>query len=190
MAATWNDLRDVPEGYVGEIVNGELVVHPRPGGPHAETASFLGVVVGQPFGFGRGGPGGWVIIDEPGVDFDGDIRVPDLAGWKKERYALPDEGPFTVTPEWLCEVLSPSTAVTDRTEKLPLYQRCGVRHVWLIDPLGFSLEVFRLEGDFFQLIQTARGNAVVRAQPFDAVELELSLLWGGRYEAERPSGEP
>lgn len=172
---------DVPEGYVGEIVGGELVVHPRPGPPHAEASSVLGGLLTPPFRIGRGGPGGWVILDEPRIDFAGDIRVPDIAAWRSERYARPDDGPYTVVPDWVCEVLSPATGVSDRTQKLPLYQRCGVRHVWLVDPLGFSLEVFRLGSEYYELILTAHGDDVVRAEPFDAIELELGVVWGDRF---------
>ncbi|HOU90092.1 MAG TPA: Uma2 family endonuclease [Polyangiaceae bacterium] len=180
--AGWDDLLDVREGFVGEIVGGQLQVHPRPGPPHAETASDLGAVLTPAFKFGRGGPGGWVILDEPRVDLSGDIRVPDLAGWRSERYERPARGPYTVVPDWICEVLSPATATVDRTEKLPLYQRCGVSFLWLVDPLGFTLEAYRLEEQGYLLLVTASGRDVVRAPPFDAIELELALLWGDRFD--------
>ncbi|MDX2054083.1 MAG: Uma2 family endonuclease [Polyangiaceae bacterium] len=183
--AIWDDLLDVAEGYVGEIVDGELNVVPRPAPPHAETASDLGGVLTPPFRFGRGGPGGWVIVDEPRLAVLRDIRVPDLAGWKKERYVRPELGPYTVVPDWICEILSPSTAVSDRTEKLPLYARAGVPFVWLIDPVGFSLEVYELERDRYFLALTAQGRATLRVPPFAAIEIELELLWGDRLaEAE------
>lgn len=183
---TWEDLAAVPEGYVGELVAGELVVHPRPGAPHTETASDLGLVLGPAFRFGRGGPGGWIILYEPRVAFVEDVRVPDLAGWRIERYAAPDSGPYLVTPDWVCEVLSPGTAGTDRTEKLPLYARAGVPHVWVIDPVAFTLELFQLSSGRYSLWLTASGNATIRVPPFDAIELELGLLWGRRFEACKP----
>src|SRR5688572_25735565 len=176
--ATWDDLLDVKEGYIGEIVNGELRVHPRPGAPHAETTSDLGGLLTPPFRFGRGGPGGWVIVDEPRVALRDEIRVPDIAGWYTERYQRPVQGPYSVIPDWICEVLSPGTAVTDRTEKLPLYASCAVPFLWLIDPVGCSLEAYRLQADAYLLIVTARGNGQLRVPPFDAIELELGLLWG------------
>ena len=178
--ATWDDLLNVAEGYVGEIVAGQLVVHPRPGAPHAETASDLGGVLTPPFKFGRGGPGGWVIVHEPRVALDQDIRVPDLAGWNAERYRRPARGPYTVVPDFVCEVLSPSSAIRDRTEKLPLYQRCGVRYLWLIDPVGCSLEAYQLETNGYLLVLATSGAQIVRVPPFDAIELELGLLWGDR----------
>lgn len=184
--ATWEDLFDVPEGRVGEIVNGELRLLPRPAPPHVETASDLGGLLTPPFRFGRGGPGGWVIVHEPELALLEDIRVPDLVGWRKERYERPARGPYTVTPDWLCEVLSPSTAVTDRVEKLPLYARAGVPHVWLIDPLGFSLEVYRRVEEGYLLVLTTQGRATLRIPPFDAVEIELGLLWGDRYDPDAP----
>lgn len=188
--ATWDDLLEVPEGYIGEIVDGQLQMHPRPSGPHAETTSDLGGVLTPPFRFGRGGPGGWVILDEPRVDFIGDIRVPDLAGWRVERYQRPRQGPYVVIPDWVCEVLSPSTAIEDRTEKLPLYQRAEVRYLWLIDPLGFSLEAYELQAQGYLLILTKRGQTTVRVPPFDAIEIDLALLWGDRFEDAPRNGEP
>lgn len=174
--ATWDDLDQVPEGYIGEIVGGEIVVAPRPNEPHAHATSDLGVLLGGPFRLGIGGPGGWVFRDEPRIRFGEDIRVPDLAGWQAARWGTPPrKGPLTVTPDWICEVLSPSTAADDRTVKLPLYARAAVRHVWLIDPDARTLEVLRLEGSSWLLAATFGGDARVRAEPFDAVELDLSL---------------
>ena len=72
--ANWDDLLDVKEGYIGEIVDGELRVHPRPGAPHAETTSDLGGLLTPPFRFGRGGPGGWVIVHEPRIALRDEIR--------------------------------------------------------------------------------------------------------------------
>lgn len=187
--ANWDDLLDVEEGYVGEIVDGELRVHPRPGAPHAETTSDLGGLLTPPFRFGRGGPGGWVIVHEPRVAFGDEIRVPDLAGWHSERYQRPVQGPYSVVPDWICEVLSPGTAVTDRTEKLPLYAHCAVPFLWLVDPVGCSLEAYRLQADAYLLIVTARGNGQLRVPPFDAIELELGLLWGDRFDPNAPVRE-
>ena len=187
--ATWDDLLDVKEGYIGEIVNGELRVHPRPGAPHAETTSDLGGLLTPPFRFGRGGPGGWVIVHEPRSALSDEIRVPDVAGWHSAHYQRPVQGPYTVVPDWICEVLSPGTAVTDRTEKLPLYARCAVPFLWFIDPVGCSLEAYRLQADAYLLIVTARGNGQLRVPPFDAIELELGLLWGDRFDPDAPVRE-
>jgi len=180
--ATWDDLLDVPQGCIGEIVDGDLVVQPRPGPPHSETASDLGGILTPAFKFGRGGPGGWVIIDEPDLSLLDDIRVPDLAGWRVQRYRRPAAGPYLVVPDWICEVLSPSTAVNDRIRKLPLYQRAGVDFVWLVDPIGFSLEAYQRQEHGSLLLVTAGGRDIVRVPPFDAIERELALLWGDRFE--------
>lgn len=75
-------------------------------------------------------------------------------------------------------MLSPSTAALDRGAKLPVYAREGVRHVWFVDPEARTLEVLRLEGSRYTLLVTHTGLARVRAEPFEAIELELGFLWG------------
>jgi Uma2 family endonuclease len=163
---------------VGEIIHGQLVTHPRPASPHARASSVLGVELAGPFDRGRGGPGGWVILDEPELHLGGHVLVPDLAGWRRQRMpTMPDTPAFEIVPDWICEVLSPTTAATDRADKMPIYAALGVSHVWLVDPLAQILEVYRLEGPRFSLLATWRGDAVVRADPFEAIELELPALW-------------
>ncbi|MEP6862663.1 MAG: Uma2 family endonuclease [Deltaproteobacteria bacterium] len=177
--ATYQDILDAPEHVVAEIVDGMLYTSPRPAKPHANAASVLGEELGPPFRRGRGGPGGWILLDEPELHLGADVSVPDLAGWRRERMPVltTDEPYFTISPDWVCEVLSPGTARLDRTAKLPLYARAEVRHAWLIDPLLRTLEVFRLESGRWSIIATHADDAKVRAEPFDALELELGLLW-------------
>ncbi len=176
--ATYEDLLAVPEHLVAEIIHGELITHPRPSAPHARASSRLGALLDGPFDRGKGGPGGWVILDEPELHLHGHVLVPDLAGWKRERMPeLPDAAAFELAPDWICEVLSPSTAAADRADKLPIYATEHVSHVWLVDPLAQTLEVLRLDGETYRLIQTSRDAAVVRAEPFAALELELASLW-------------
>jgi Uma2 family endonuclease len=179
--ATYADLEALPAHVVGELIAGELHVSPRPAAPHTVAASRLGGGLSGPFDDGRGGPGGWIILDEPELHFGEDVLVPDLAGWRRERMPRPPRtAAFTLAPDWVCEVLSPSTAALDRGLKLPLYARQGVRHVWLMDPEARTLEVFQWEGARYVLLVTHTGLARVRAEPFEAVELELSFLWGDR----------
>ena len=176
--ATYEDLLALPKQVVGEIVAGELHVSPRPASRHARASTELGAELILPFGRGKGGPGGWIILDEPELHLGPDIVVPDLAGWRRERMPeLPDAPYFTLAPDWAAEVLSPSTARLDRIEKMPLYARQRVGHVWIIDATLQSLEVYRLDGDSFRLMLTSSGDAKVRAEPFDAIELDLAVLW-------------
>jgi Uma2 family endonuclease len=181
--ATYADLEAVPPHKVAEIIDGMLHVQPRPAPRHTWASSLLGGELVGPFHRGRGGPGGWIILDEPELHFgpaeDLDVLVPDLAGWRVERMPeLPETAYFTLAPDWICEVLSPSTAATDRVEKMPIYAREGVRHAWLLDPLLETLEIFALNTENLWVLRgTHRGAAVVRAEPFDAIELDLSVLW-------------
>ncbi len=178
MKATYDDVLNAPENKVAEILDGELFLSPRPAPPHAVSAGRLMVEIGAPFDRGRGGPGGWWILPEPELHLAEHIVVPDLAGWRRDRMAhLPDEAYFTLPPDWVCEVLSPSTARIDRTRKLRIYREARVGHAWLVDPLAKSLEVFRLSDAGWLLVDAKTGATPVRIEPFDAIELELGALW-------------
>jgi len=176
--ATYDDLVKVSDLMVAEIVDGELHASPRPASKHARVYSSLGIRIGGPYDHGIGGPGGWWILDEPELHCGRDVLVPDLAGWRRERMPqFPDVAYFTVLPDWICEILSPSTAKLDRAKKLGIYAREGVRHAWLVEPVARLLEVLRLEGGHWTIVATHVDAEVVRAEPFAEVELELSALW-------------
>ena len=176
--ATYEDLVEVPDNLVAEIVDGDLHTSPRPAMQHALAATALGYVLGNPFHDGIGGPGGWLILDEPELHLGDDVVVPDLAGWRRERMADVPEAPWTsLAPDWICEVASPSTERLDRIEKLRIYAREGVTHAWLVNPLSKMLEVFRRDGQVWTRV-AAQGNVgPVRLEPFEAIEWELGRLW-------------
>lgn len=179
--ATYQDFLDAPDNVVAEILAGDLYTHPPPAGPHTEAASVLGMDLGGAFHRGRGGPGGWIILDEPELHLGSDVIVPDLGGWRRERLAaVPDAAAIELAPDWACEVLSPSTTLVDRKLKLPIYAREEVLHVWLVDPKARSVDVFRLDGESYRLITTRGEQEVVRLEPFEAIELELGALWPKR----------
>jgi Uma2 family endonuclease len=145
---------------------------------HAAAASAIGGELFAPFRRGRGGPGGWWILDEPELHLSPDVLVPDLAGWRIERMpSLPETAWFELAPDWVCEVASPSTAALDRADKMPIYARAGVGHLWLVDPKLQLLETYTREGARWLLLETFKGDAKARAVPFDAIELELGALW-------------
>lgn len=162
-----------------------LYTHPRPASRHSRAATKLGAELDGPFDRGRGGPGGWLLLDEPELHLGDDIVVPDIAGWRRERMPeLPDVAYFTLAPDWVCEILSDSTEAVDRTDKMIIYGREGVSHVWLVDPIARTLEVFRLARGkrktrkaAWTLVDVWRDDARVRAEPFDAFQLHLASLW-------------
>ncbi len=175
--ATYQDVLDAPDHVVAEVVDGELRLSPRPRSIHARAASRLGAALDGPFDRGLSGPGGWILLDEPELQLP-DIVVPDIGGWRRSRMPeMPDEPYFTLAPDWICEVLSPSTEDFDRTDKLPVYAKAGVIHAWLVDPAIRTLEVFRLDGGGWRLLGVWKGDSKVRAEPFTELELELELLW-------------
>lgn len=176
--ATYEELCQVPEHKVAEILDGELIVTPRPALRHASARSGLGGLLWGPFQGGRSGPGGWWILDEPELHLADDILVPDLAGWRRERVSsVPDTAYMTLAPDWVCEVISPATERMDRLRKMRIYAREGVQHLWLLDPLVRTLEVLRLESARWVLLGTHGDADVVRVEPFEAVEIELTALW-------------
>lgn len=186
--ATYADLVALPDNLIGEIVDGELYASPRPASLHAFAASALMGDIGPTFGRrGGSGPGGWVILFEPELHLGVQVMVPDLAAWRRERMAeMPDAPFFDLAPDWVCEIVSPSTGKLDRVKKkMPHYASAGIRHLWLMDPLQKSLEVFGLTHHddepppraTWELLTTHSDDDKVRAEPFHAIELELGNLW-------------
>ncbi len=178
--ALYDEYCAVPDHRRAEIIDGTLYVSPRPAPRHANTLSVLGGELNGAFQRGRGGPGGWWILHEPELHLVPlEPMSPDLAGWRIERMpALPELAYFTLAPDWVCEVLSKSTETVDRTKKLPIFAQHGIGHVWLVDPVAKTLEVYTLDDrKRWREVRIYEGNAIVRADPFAAIELDLSALW-------------
>ncbi len=176
--ATYDDLVALPDNLVAESVGGELHASPRPRPAHAVAAVALAGLLFEPFHRGTRGPGGWWILAEPELHFAADVLVPDLAGWRRSRLPrVPDVAYFELPPDWVCEILSPSTVGLDRGRKLSIYAREGVPHAWLVDPTARTLEVLRLEAGRWAIVATHVGDEPVRAEPFAEIELPLGALW-------------
>ncbi len=178
--ATYDDVLAAPEHQVAEILDGELFLSPRPASPHARASSRLGATLDVLDGEAGAAapPGGWIFLFEPELHLGPDVLVPDIAGWRRARMPrIPNAPWLEVSPDWLCETLSPSTACIDRTRKLAIYARERVRHVWLVDPLARTLEVLALDGDRWIVAENHGGEDVIRAAPFAAIEIALSRLW-------------
>jgi len=176
----YDQLMGLPEGLTGEILNGQVHAQPRPSGPHMGVGSALQIELGGPFDRGRGGPGGWRILVEPEIHFvrDREVCVPDLGGWRRVRLPqLPADQRFEVVPDWVCEILSPSTESKDRPIKMPIYARYGVGFAWLVEPWQRTLEAFALEEGGWRQFGTWRGDDTVAVPPFDAIRLALGDLW-------------
>jgi Uma2 family endonuclease len=177
-SATYADLEALSDRYVGEILDGDLYATPRPRLRHAVTATRLTSRIALPFDEGTGGPGGWWILIEPELHLEADVVVPDLAGWKRERLpVVPDEAHLELAPDCACEILSASTERIDRGLKLALYARERVPWVWLLNPETRTLEVLRLRDGNFLVLAVHTGESPVRAEPFEAIELDLAGLW-------------
>ena len=185
--ATYADVLNAPDGMNAEILDGELHLSPRPAPNHGSAALAMGADLREHFGRRRGGsgPGGWWILPEPELhlgipDPTSIVVVPDLAGWRRERMpSIPEEPAITLPPDWICEILSPGARNTrrDRILKPDLYASRGVTHLWIADPIERLLEVWELRDTVYARIQAFSGDCIVRAKPFDAVELDLSEWW-------------
>lgn len=176
--ATYADIEALPEHLVGEIIDGELMTHPRPSPRHGATASALTVKLGGPFQFDQDGPGGWIFVAEPELHLGSQVVVPDIAGWRRERLTTyPDTNYFEIAPDWVCEILSGSTETRDRTVKMRIYAEAGIPHLWLIDPRLQILEVFELHDDLWTKVGAWNSADEVRAPPFEVVSFPLADLW-------------
>ena len=176
----YDQLEALPENLTGEIIGGRLYAQPRPTTRHALAESGLAMDIGGPYHRGRGGPGGWWILVEPEIHFirDEEVLVPDLAGWRRERTPrLPPDHRLEVVPDWVCEILSPSTARKDRMTKMPVYARYGVSYLWLVDQLAQTLEAFALREGHWTVIGQFQDQAIVSVEPFQEIGLELGALW-------------
>ena len=186
--ATYADIEALPPHVVGEILFGVLHTHPRPAPRHGLSAGELEYELTGPYRRGRGGPGGWIFLPEPELHLGPHVVSPDIAGWKRERLTpFPTTAYIETPPDWLCEVLSPSTRKVDRTDKLAVYATFGVGHCWYVDAIARTLEVFALTGGKWLLAATFRDSDPVTAPPFEAHTFPLDVLWvpeDGAPEAE------
>ena len=182
--ATMADLEALPETMRGEIIDGELYASPRPRAVHANLESGVVDELRGPFQRGRGGPGGWWILAEPGIEVPRSPEFsPDVAGWRRDRLLrLPSTAPISVVPDWACEILSPRTRIYDLLVKRPFYAAIGVGHLWYVDPDTRVLTVSRLlDGKWLEIGVFGRDQRV-RAEPFEAIEIDLGAWWEGLGE--------
>jgi Uma2 family endonuclease len=179
--ATWADLEALPANVTGELIRGVLYAMPRPRSWHQNAGSVLGAELNGPFQRGRGGPGGWWILDEPGIalpEFDVEEISPDVAGWKRERLPHPPrDGSITIAPDWVCEILSPTTRRHDLTVKRPLYAEAGIRWMWLVDVDARTVTASRNENRRWVELGVWGDDDAMRAEPFEAHEIPLADLW-------------
>ena len=176
--ATYQDVLDAPPNMVAEITGGTLHTHPRPAMSHAWASSRLGGRLDGLFNPGADGPGGWWIIYEPELHLGDDIMVPDLAGWRRETMPeYPDAAYCSIAPDWVCEVLSPSTRRLDLGDKRGIYARESVGYLWFVDPDARTLEAFELRNKQWVLMATLADDAPVSLPPFDAITFPLDALW-------------
>ena len=179
--ATLEDWLDAPEDRRLELIDGELVQKTSPSLAHGLAQGQLREELG-PFARRPGdprGPGGWWLATEVDILLGADVFRPDLVGWRRERMpTLPEGRPVTLRPDWIAEVVSESNRGVDLVKKLRKYQRAGVPHYWLVDPSSKSLTVLRCSADGYAVVLVAEAGERVRAEPFEALELDVGAMFG------------
>ncbi|CAN5524407.1 hypothetical protein BH09MYX1_BH09MYX1_43020 [soil metagenome] len=168
------------EGDRLEVVAGVLVEKAAPSFEHGDVQGAIQELLRPPFLRGRGGPGGWWFASEVEVEFGvNDVFLPDVAGWRRERVSERPQGrPVRHRPDWVCEIVSPSTASRDHVTKQRAYHRAAVPHYWIVDPIARTLLVHRWHAEGYLVVLTATAPDTVRAEPFDAIAIELETLFG------------
>jgi Uma2 family endonuclease len=173
--ATYDDLYSIPDGWTGEIVDGDLYAFPRPRSMHARAMTRLPRLLGDYDD--DDSPDGWVILAEPEIRFGKHLLVPDVVGWRRARMPeIPDVQVLTLAPDWVCEGLSPSTVRLDKGRKREIYAKAGVEHLWFADPALRTVDVLELDGKTYRAIKSASGDARIALPPFPR-PLELAKLW-------------
>jgi Uma2 family endonuclease len=176
--ATYEDLLAVPEHQVAEILFGRLVTHPHPAPQYVSAATALSGILGTAVQPKAGESGGWAFMTEPKLHLGPHVLVPDLAAWRREKLrGLPEKAWIDVTPDWVCEVLSPSTERYDRCEKRTIYAKAGVGHLWFVGPRSEMLEAYELTNGKWLVLGAFFGDAQIIAPPFGDVTFPLGLLW-------------
>lgn len=171
------EIEALPEGLTGEIMGpGELRTMSRPGAPHR----YFGKRVARSLDgadLSVGGSGWWIEV-EAEIQLPSErLYVPDLAGWRAS--GPPDfiyDNPITVVPAWVCEILSRATQRADRVRKLPYYAAAGVEHVWIVDPVARTVEVYQTVQGHPSLIAAAADGDVATLAPFD-LPIDVGALW-------------
>lgn len=167
-----------------EVIDGLLEEKAAPSFEHADAQAALSWLLGGFFRRGGGGPGGWWIGTEVEIELEPDnVFLPDVAGWRRDRVPERPKGrPVRTRPDWVCEILSPSTAGRDAVKKLRAYHRASVPHYWILDPERETLTVYRHQPDAYAVALVAERGDVVRAEPFDAIEIRVAVLFGDDVE--------
>jgi len=176
---TLADLDALPPGIVGEIIDGVLYTMTKPRMRHQRTGTGISADLRGPFDLGRGGPGGWWIVTEPGIELPNTPEIsPDVAGWRRERMPeMPGDEPIRVVPDWVCEILSKNTRRHDQVVKMPYYAKIGVAYAWVADAEARVLVAYRLESGAWRVIGTYSNETEARIEPFDTVPVNVADWW-------------
>ncbi len=190
---TYEDILALDEKLHAELLDGMIYIDGVPLGSvvptvgmapaqlprHAKSQRVLGKIIGGPFDddHGDGGPGGWWIFIEVDVLLASGTVRPDLSGWRRERLPQPDVRPIATRPDWVCEIISPTSIRQDRVAKRRAYAKAGIPHYWIVDPDARTLEALELQSDRWLEVGTWSEGDVARIAPFEPVEVPVGRLF-------------
>lgn len=188
LKATFEDLIRPGEDRSVEIIGGDVVEKTSPTMEHGASQGAVMGFLGRRFVRRPGGrwPGGWWIATEVDVEYEPhELYRHDTVGWRRDRVPERPRGrPIRIRPDWVCEILSPSNEKRDLVDKMRVLRASGVGHYWVVNPEEKILVVHRLEAQGYLVVLAASSGDTVRAEPFEAVELRVGVLFGDEDDEE------
>ncbi len=186
--ATFADLVALGDQMSAEIIHGMIVEKASPTMEHGRSQQSLGMFLSRRFDRRPGGrwPGGWWFGTEGDTEYERhQIFRHDVVGWRRDRVPeCPRGRPVRIRPDWVCELLSPSNEKRDLVDKLRILHAAQVPHYWIANPEEKTLVIHRYHPEGYVIVLTALSGEVVRAEPFDGVDLRVGVLFGDDEDEE------
>lgn len=170
-------LGEDPPGVRLELVHGEIVVSPSPAFDHSYTDTQLRIILGNHIADNDLGA---IVGDIDTIFDDLNVRRPDILFIAKSRlHLIKEKGGhgIPIIPDLCVEILSPSSATTDQTDKFDLYAKSGLPNYWIVDPKGHTFDAYKLEGNKFMKQTSGRERDVVQVSPFSDCKIPLAPIW-------------
>lgn len=159
-----------------ELINGEIIKRPMARAEHAAIQLEIGGEL--KFLKRKEDPGGWWIMTEIDVCYN-EHQCPthDLAGWRKERMPDKPSGVMKITPDWVCEIISPGYEKKDTLHIFNILLRHQVPYYWIVWPEDKALIAYKLIDSKYMAIESIENGGKVRIAPFEEIEFDLDYIF-------------